>query len=235
MTAPGRTPSVPVTPDPERFDEAANAFRRRIPITKDQWDELEAEEREFAFTVAGVAQADMVADVWEALDRSIEKGTTLEDFKAEVGQMLESQWGGEDAARVETIFRTNIQGAYMTGRYEVFSAPAVKEARPYFRFEIIDDDRVDDECADLEGTILAQDDAFWNTHTPPLHFNCRCSVTGLSEAEAQDEGIDAEAPESDHADEGFGARPSEEGEDWTPDIDKYPDPIAAELAQKLGQ
>lgn len=228
-----KTPHVPVTPEVDRFEEAVHAFQRRLPVTPDAWAEMTAEERRRAFTVAGVAQADLVTDVWEAIDRAIRDGTTLEDFKADVGEMLESQWGGDDPSRLETIFRTNVQSAYMEGRYEVFSAPAVKEARPNFRFEIIDDDRVDDECADLEDVILPQDDSFWNTRTPPLHFNCRCSLTALSDDEADEEGRTTDPPDVEHAADGFGARPDVEGKGWSPDLDGYPAAIADELARKL--
>lgn len=63
--------------------------------------------------------------------------------------------------------------------------------------------------------------------------NCRCLLTGLARDEAEDEGIDS-APEIDHADEGFGARP-DEGEDWQPDTSAYPGPIADALKIKLGR
>lgn len=44
---------------------------------------------EFAFTVADVAQLDMVVDVYEAIERAVAHGTTLDDFKADVGKSLE--------------------------------------------------------------------------------------------------------------------------------------------------
>jgi SPP1 gp7 family putative phage head morphogenesis protein len=221
-----------VTADPERFEEAIAAFHRRLPLTRAAWDELTVQEREFAFTVSNVAQADVVFDVWEQIETALKNGTGLDEFKAAAERSLTESWGVENAPRVETIFRTNVQTAYNAGRYEVFSAPAVKEARPYFRFDAIDDDRADDECLDLNGTVLPQDDSFWDSNHPPLHFNCRCNVTAISKEEAGDDGDD-EAPETDHADEGFGERPGRDGEDWAPDLEKYPDEIADVLREKL--
>jgi SPP1 gp7 family putative phage head morphogenesis protein len=225
-------PVPDVSDDVGRYDEALAAFRRRSPVARDEWDEMEADERRRSFSVAGAAQADVVAEVWEAIDRAIRDGTDLEVFKAAAGAQLAEAWGGEDAPRLETVFRTNVMTAYNDGRYAVFSAPAVKEARPYFRFDAILDDRTDDECEDLNGTVLPQDDPFWDRNTPPLHFNCRCLITGLSRDEAEDEGID-EAPDIQHADDGFGARP-DQGEDWSPDTASYPGPIADALKIKLG-
>jgi hypothetical protein len=164
-----RHPDVGVTPNPARFREAIAAFKKRVPMPAAEFRALEEAEREFAFTVSGVAQADLVSQVYEGIERAIRDGTTLEDFKADVGEALEQSWGGSAPARIETIFRTNVQKAYSEGRTAVFTAPAVKEARPYWRFETIDDDRRDEDCADCDGVILPADDPWWKTHTPPLH------------------------------------------------------------------
>ena len=64
--------------DPLRFQEAIDDFLKRVPMTSDEYDQLEAAEQEFAFTVANVAQADLVADVYEALQSAIAEGTTFE-------------------------------------------------------------------------------------------------------------------------------------------------------------
>jgi SPP1 gp7 family putative phage head morphogenesis protein len=225
-------PLPEVTPDVDRYDEAIHAFERRLPVSRGEWDKLAERERKFAFTVSAVSQADMILDVYDAIEAAVRDGTDLETFKANVQESLFKEWGAEDASRVETIFRTNVQTAYNEGRYEVYSAPAVKEARPYFRFDAIDDDRADDECLDLNGTVLEQDDEFWDENHPPLHFNCRCVITGLSKEEAEDEGVD-EAPDTDHADDGFGGRPEREGENWEPDLGKYPEEIRDELEARI--
>lgn len=219
-----------VTDDPDKFKEAIKAFRKRVPMTEDMWDRLSESEREFAFTVGGVVQADLVTDAWLAIDRAITDGTTFEDFKSEVGAGLEAAWGGADPARLETVFRTNTQMAYTGGRHEILSHPTVKQARPYWRWDDVDDSREDDLCAGLHGVVLPADDPFWNTRHPPLHFGCRCEITPLSKDEAEDEGISEDRPDVD-ADEGFGRRPSES--DWTPDVAAYPAPIGAILRGRI--
>lgn len=227
-------PEVGVTADPGKFKEAIAAFAKRVPMPKEEFNLLDQQAREYAFTVAGAAQADLVAEVYDAIGRAIEKGTTLEDFKGEVGGKLAEAWGGDKPARLETIFRTNVQSAYTEGRYSVFSAPAVKEARPYFRYELIDDGTQadDDECLDCEGVVLPQDDPWWDTHIPPLHPNCRCSFTALSAEEAGEEGIDTEGPGAE-AEDGFGGRPSSEGSDWAPNASDYPAAVGDVLENVL--
>lgn len=218
--------AAPAPPsDPHQFEQAVNAFRKRVPMKKGEFEELESAERERAFTVAGVAQLDVIADVWRAMDSAIEKGEDFNEFQAKVSERLSDSWGSPNAPRIETIFRTNIQNAYSAGRYEIYSAPKVKEARPYLRFDAIHDDATDEDCEACDDTILPQDDPFWANATPPLHFNCRCVVTPLSKDDVDErDGPDEEAPDVE-GDEGFGERPTAEAQDWKPELGEYPEPL----------
>jgi len=170
---PHRHPTVP--DDPLQFTEAIAALRDRVPMTEAEFDELTEAEQEYAFTIANVTQADLVADAYEAIERAVRDGTTFEDFKDDVGDALEESWGGEIPGRLETIFRTNVQGAYNTGRYRQMTAPAVADARPYWRFDGVRDGATSkDICLPIikAGVVLAADDPWWNGHYPPLHPNC---------------------------------------------------------------
>lgn len=220
-----------VTDDPERFEEAIAAFRKRVPISDAAWAQLTEAEREFAFKVSGAAQADLVTDAWEAIDTALVEGTTFDDFKAEVGSALEAAWGGADANRLETVFRTNTQTAYNGGRHEIMTHPEVKKAREYWRFDAVQDNRTSEVCEELDGTVRPADDPWWRSHTPPLHFNCRSIIVPLSREEAEEEGIDDDAPEVE-ADDGFGRAPSTGG-DWDPDPSDYPSAIGDVLRGKL--
>lgn len=218
--------------NPDQFEEAVRAFRKKVPMPEAQWDALTQAEREYAFKVSGVAQADIVTDVWLAIDKALTEGTTLDAFKADVGDALEAAWGKTDPTRLETIFRTNTQSAYSAGRHEIMSHPEVKKARPFWRWDDADDAREDDLCADLHGVVLPADDPFWETRHPPIHFSCRCELTPLSKDEADDEGISEGAPDVE-ADEGFGRAPTGPGGDWEPDLADYPKPIADILRERL--
>jgi hypothetical protein len=224
----------PVPDDPIRFREAIDRFRQLVPMTDEQYAALEEAEQEFAFTVADVAQADLVAEVYDAIDRAISDGTTFEDFQGDVGGGLADAWGGEDAGRLDTIFRTNVMDAYSSGRYDVMTAPAVAEARPYWRFDAVGDGaRTCDICEPCDGTILPQDHPWWQRHYPILHPNCSCIATPLSEDEARDEGISDDGPDVDPAD-GFGAPPAGAGgSDWEPDTSDYPAAVRDELDDRL--
>lgn len=220
----------PPPADPERFEEAVDAFRRRVPLPEPLWRKLQAEERRRAFWVAWVTQARAVQELKDAVERAIRDGTTLEDFRQDARALVEEAWGAEDSPRLETVFRTNVMGAYNAGRQEVFTDPEVMESRPYLRFDAAGDSRMTDICEELDGTVLPADDPFWRTHTPPLHFNCRSMLTPLTAEEAEEEGVAPEKPET-RADSGFGHGP--EPEDAEPDLTSFDPDIRSVLRERL--
>lgn len=131
---------------------------------------------------------------------------------------------------METIFRTNVQGAYNAGRHEV--AQAVKKERPYWRYQAIRDSRTSEMCEECDGTVMAADSAWFRTHYPPLHPNCRCIAVTLTEAQAKREGISARGPNVKPA-AGFGLAPTGGGRsDWEPEPQDYPKEFADELEAK---
>lgn len=219
----------PRDPSPDRFDEAVDAFRRKVPVTDDEYEKLTAREKVTAFRVAAVQDGRVVQEVFDALDKAIEDGTTFEDFKVEVQGTLAEAWGGEDAPRLEMTFRTNVLRAYNDGRTAIFSDPEVRKARPYLRFDSVGDSRTCAICEPLDGTILPADDPFWRTHQGPLHPGCRCLHTALSAEEAGEEGgVDDEPPEAEPPAPGFGL-----SEDYDPDLSGFHPDVARVLRERM--
>lgn len=216
--------------DPNKYSLAVEWFRSRLPLAPDEFLRIVGGAHERAFTVAGVAQLDLVSQVWEAVDDAIAKGTTLEDFRDAIEEKLTAAWGGEQPYRVETIFRTNVQHAYSRGRWEQQSDPEVKAIRPFWEFSAVMDTRTTPICRPLDGTVLSADDAFWKSHNPPLHHACRSTVISLTEEQAKERGLTPTPPSAAPA-EGFGAAPGED--DWHPDLTKYPHELAAVAQAKI--
>ena len=75
--------------------EAIDYFKGRLDLPDDVAKALDAESRAKAFWVSGITDVDILTDVHDALNRALEKGTTYEDFLAEVGDKLEDAWGGD--------------------------------------------------------------------------------------------------------------------------------------------
>jgi hypothetical protein len=207
---------------PEEYPEALRWLRARAPMSKAEFDALTTEAREKAFTVAGVAQLDIVAQVWEAVERATAEGLSLAAFKKAVTASLEAAWGGTVAHppwRIETIFRTNLQLAYSRGRYEQMTDPDVLEARPYWKFDAVLDGRQTHVCEVCADTVLPADHAWWKTHVPPLHFNCRSAISTLTEEDAAELGVTSK-PANVKAEGTFGNAPERKA--WEPDADDYP-------------
>jgi SPP1 gp7 family putative phage head morphogenesis protein len=214
------------------FDDAVEWFRKRTPITAEAYAELEAQAKRRAFTVAGVAELDTVADVWRGIDKAVASGTTFEDFKADVGAKLEKAWGGDDPWRLETIFRTNVQSAYGAGRWKAVTDPDVLESRPFLRFDAILDGRETPICRECDGTILPASHAWWNDHVVPLHFNCRSAILSLTADEIDEYGGETAKPSTRTPPDGFGLVP-DGATDFKPDLSSYPEQLAFTFTEKV--
>jgi SPP1 gp7 family putative phage head morphogenesis protein len=56
-----------------------------------------------------------------------------------------------------------------------------KELFPMLKYETAADERVRQEHADWDQLVFPVDDPFWNTRMPSNGYNCRCTVTKLTE------------------------------------------------------
>lgn len=181
----------------DRFEEAVAWFRARVPLTDRQLRAMDRRAEQRAFRVADVNQVRVTESVFKAIDRAIADGTTFDDFKREVGAKLRDEWQGtvsNPSWRMETIFRTNVQTAYSAGRVREFSEPDMLVMRPYWAFDATLDLRTTDVCRQCNGTILPASAAWWATHTPPLHFNCRSALRSLTKADVAERDYDHGAP-----------------------------------------
>ncbi len=137
-----------------------------------------------AFAVQGIDDFDRLKRVQEAVAKLPEGG----DWKKLQGEIA-AEIGGDDAEatrkHAETILRTNGFQAYAAARYRQQTAD--KEIFPFWKYVTMDDGRVRDRHAELDGVILPADDPFWKDHYPPWDFNCRCIVIEMGEEAAKDE------------------------------------------------
>lgn len=161
--------------DPLAPKDAIEYFRSKVPVTGNEWADLISQNHDWAFKLAGVADIDVIEQVYSALETAIADGTGFDEFKEAIGEQLENAWGGtvsEPGWRIETIFRTNIQSSYQKGHRQ--QAKEQKDDRPYGMLDVVEDDATSDICADLDdqigGQAISLDDPIWNTAWPPNHF-----------------------------------------------------------------
>lgn len=208
--------------EPSKFPEAVSWFRQLIPMTQAQFDTLHVEERGRAFTVAGAEQLQVVQTLHEEIARSIETGEPFEAFAKRAKDLLKDRWANASSARLETVFRTNVQTSYGVGRWYQQQDPEVTAVRKFMMFDGVDDSRQSQICRDRNNIIKRHDDPYVAANWPPLHQRCRSQWQSISERKARRLG--GETPFGDEGDvpvgEGFGLAPPFRS-DWRPDPAKY--------------
>jgi SPP1 gp7 family putative phage head morphogenesis protein len=169
-----------------------------------------------AFTVANVAKLEVLQDIQASLKDALAKGQTLQQWRDGLIPTLQRkgwwqregttaelrQAGRVDEAsgeirkgltphRLRTIFATNMQSAYMAGRYQQMIEQV--DERPFWQYVAVLDSRTRPAHRALNGKVFRYDDAAWGTAFPPNGFNCRCRVRALSERDVRRAGVSVES------------------------------------------
>lgn len=181
--------------------------RKGYTITWD-WEELWQDAQAQAFTVAKATRLDILQDIREAVEKAIAEGKTFAWFKKELTPVLQAKgwWGKQEHVdqetgevsqvqlgspwRLQTIFRTNLQTAYMAGRWQ--SQIENVDDRPYWQYVAILDGKTRPSHRAMNGKVFRYDDPFWQSYYPPNGWGCRCRVVALSEDNLAKSGIQVE-------------------------------------------
>lgn len=172
------------------------------------WHDVDAATHARALTVAKAARLDVLQDIRNGLLDNLEKGQTLRDFQRNLRPTLEAKgwWGRQMVAspdggvevaqlgsprRLATIYQTNMQSAYMAGRYA--AAYEARETHPYWMYIAVMDGVTRPSHAALHGKVFRWDDPIWQHITPPNGYNCRCRFVALTEAEVKRRGLKVES------------------------------------------
>jgi SPP1 gp7 family putative phage head morphogenesis protein len=222
---------------PLPFLEALGAFKAKgLKVSPDSFRDVWAAQHVQAFTVARVTAMDVLEDIRGEVEKALEKGVSLGTFKRDLSRILAAKgWlARRDEAdpgrrlppwRLETIYRTNMQAAYSTGRYQQMLD--VAQDRPYWRYVAVMDGRTRPSHAAQNGKVFRFDHPFWDRWYPPNGYNCRCTVVSISAREMQRQGLREQTRGvSEEPDKGFDYNPGREF--WQPDFNKY-GPEAREL------
>lgn len=178
----------PATPRPNRsigthldpvrpWAEVVDEFRSRKAVTRSVWDQMTAEQRHEAFTVARQSSAELVGKVQDVVARSLAAGESAARARLrvqEVGRNL-------TAAHAETVYRNAVQTAYARGRAAHMTQPHVVALRPWWQVMVVDDARTRPTHLAVNHWAMRADDSGWQATYPPFGFNCRCRVVARSE------------------------------------------------------
>lgn len=216
------------TVEPRGMAEAIRWFRDRFPVTEELLAVLGSYAGKRAWTIAEVAQLDLVNEAHKAIDIGITEGWD----RKRLGKRLREIFTDFSEARCETIARTNVQRAYMAGRWEQMSDPNITGVFPFRKIDAILDGRTSDICVDYDGKTLQHDDPWWLTHWPPYHFSCRTQVRTCTEDEYESVPHEKRVADSQfRPPNGFGPAPVVDTP-YQPDLSKYPMRLAGIFDQK---
>lgn len=171
------------------FTEQIAYFRGKLGnlVPTAFWDDLEREEHDTGFMVAGAQKADLLSDLAAAVDRTISEGKSLEAFRKDFRAIVERHgwhgWTGEDskggrAWRTRTIYRTNAAVSYAAGRY----AQLIAAGFTLWVYRHGGSDEPRPEHLAFDGICLPPDHPFWQVFYPPSDWGCSCYVVGARSA-----------------------------------------------------
>ncbi|ADE10467.1 phage head morphogenesis protein [Sideroxydans lithotrophicus] len=190
-------------------EKAVEYFESKGYVLTWDWRELWQEAQAKSFTVAKVMRTDILLDIRSAVDDALNNGTTFQEFKKNLTPILQAKgwWGktehvntstGEASIvqlgsprRLRTIYQTNLQTAYMAGRYNQMMAST--GSHPYWQYVAVLDGRTRPTHRAMNGRVFRYDDALWGSHFPPNGFNCRCRVSPLTAAAVEGQGRTVES------------------------------------------
>ena len=180
--------------------ENAIAYLKQKHIAESwDWQDMLDDAHVSAFTIAKSAELDVATDIYQAVLKAAESGQTFSDFKRQLTPVLQQKgWWGKQAVpnpdtgelqnvqlgspyRLKTIYLTNLQSAYMAGRYAEMTAAIA--THPYWQYVTVNDGKVREAHRKLHGQVFAADDPVWDTLYPPLDYRCRCRVRPLSHSQ----------------------------------------------------
>lgn len=182
--------------------DAVAYFRAKGFVISDDWQDVWTRAHARAFTVAKAAQMDVLTAIRNEVDAALSQGLTAKQFQSNLKPQLEKLgwWGKKEVDgrevqlgspyRLNTIYRQNLQTAYMAGRYRRMLSRT--KTHPYWQYVAIDDGQTRPAHARLRGKVFRFDDQIWNIIYPPNGWGCRCRVRALTEAQVKAMGITVE-------------------------------------------
>ncbi len=185
-------------------EKAIEYFKNKGYAFSWDWHDTWQEAHTKAFTVAKAIRLDVLQDIRDELQKALDEGITLQQFKKDLKPKLRAKgwWGRKmvgDAQggqivqlgsprRLQTIYQTNMQTGYMAGRYAEMAEDVGN--RPYWQYVAVLDARTRPAHRRLNGKVFRYDDPFWKSFYPPNGWSCRCRVRALSAEEVKARGLE---------------------------------------------
>jgi SPP1 gp7 family putative phage head morphogenesis protein len=166
--------------------EAIDFLKSKPVLSRRVFDGLLPELQARAFVVAKLENLEVAQNLRDRI-ADLPAGADWEDVKADVIDGL-SPWLGEDedaGQRAEMLLRTHGFQAYAAAAERTIQEQ--KDVFPYCQYLTMEDDRVRPAHAALDKLVVPTGDPFWDTHTPPWDWGCRCQKVPLAQVDYDEE------------------------------------------------
>ena len=187
--------------------DAVAYFRSKGYAISWDWEDVWQEAHAQSFTVARATRLEVLQSIRDAVDRALTEGRTIREFAANLEPELRrlGWWGRQTVVnprgveetvtlgtpwRLRNIYRTNLQSAYMAGRWKRQREGVGR--RPYWQYVAVLDDATRPSHRALHNRVFRWDDPFWDSHYPPNGWGCRCRVRALTERQVEARGLTVE-------------------------------------------
>ena len=169
------------------FEAAVKMLRERKAVTAEQLAKLEGLNKARAFSVAGVADQQIVQDLRDGLARTLEDGGTYRHFVDQLNTiMADSGWTGTTPSHARLIYEQNTNMAYTAGRFDQARDSGVK----YWRYLPSDSAQPRPEHKKYYGKIFPMGSG----PMPPLDYGCKCNWEVVFDEELEGETVEDAPP-----------------------------------------
>ncbi len=165
------------------FKEASEFFKGKLSIAAATYDDIWKDQHARAFMSAGATKAELVADLRGAVQKSIDGGMNLKEFRGQFDDIVKRHgwsYNGGRNWRSELIWDTNITTAYQAGRWNQFETSGTEYLR-YLHADGVQNPRP--LHVSWDGITLPIDDPWIQTHFPPNGWKCHCRMCRAERAE----------------------------------------------------
>ena len=149
----------------------ADLLARTPELAQDADEVARLYQNTHAFAAVGAPDVQMAERVQKEMARMAQAGTAEPDA-VEVLQNI-TDWTKGYAG---TVYRTNMTTAYAAGRWKKASDPDIAQIGPAFRYDAVGDSDTRENHSAADGLIAGINDNIWNRMSPPLGYNCRCTI-----------------------------------------------------------
>lgn len=181
--------------------QAYNFVRGKDEIVTWNWNDLVGNAHNNAFTIAKITDYQLLRDIKLAIADAIKNGVSGDKFRPYLEKRMKAAgWWGKKTElnpstgqyetfyagtpwRIDTIYRTNAQSAYMAGKWQRYFDN--RADRPYLEYVAVLDSVTRIAHRETHGFIAPVTDKIWNVIFPPNGFNCRCHVRALTTKQAK--------------------------------------------------